>query len=232
MAWTTALSPVHRTVLACVPAAILLAAPTGAVEYTDGPAVAVREFETASRDDPMGKGLADLIVVDLVNLTQNDDSKYLDCKMAVVEWRRRDEVLKEIELSQRPEFDPATRIENRLIDPRYFVEGKVTTAADSQTTSWSLQVRDARTGQIVAIDKGQTDKPLDVSLEIADRLACSLCRRGRDYTGKLLPYQNCTPALPPDAPVRDDEESPAKDAVNDVKKAVDKVKSLKGLWSR
>jgi hypothetical protein len=230
MARTNPPPPGNRPVLACISVAILLAAPASAVEYTDGPAVAVRRFESASPGDPMGKGLADMIVVDLVNLTQNDDSKYLDCRMAVVEWERRDEVLKEIERSQSPEFDPATRLENRLIDPRYFVEGTVTTSADNQSISWSLQVRDAGTGQIVAIDKGQTDKPLEVSGEIADRLACSLCRKGRGYSGKPLPYQNCTPALPPDAPVKDAAESSATDAVDKARKAIDKVKSLKGLW--
>ncbi|MBS1147927.1 MAG: hypothetical protein H6R08_2103 [Proteobacteria bacterium] len=230
MVRTTPLLPGNRTVLACISVATLLAAPALAVEYTDGPAVAVPGFKSEGPGDPMGKGLAAMIVVDLVNLTQNEDSKYLDCKMAVVEWDRRDEVLKEIELSQRPEFDPATRLENRLIDPRYFVEGTVTTGADNQTTSWSLQVRDARTGQIVALDKGQTDKPLDVSGEIADRLACSLCRKGRGYSGKPLPFQNCTPALPPDAPVKDAAEPSPADAVDKARKAIDKVKSLKGLW--
>jgi len=207
-------------------------APAHADEYSAGPAVAVRYFEYSGTDDLAiyRKGLADLIVTDLVSLTGGPDSVFGDCKLAVVEWEKRDELQKELDLQKTKYFDPASRVEKHWIDPHYFIEGKLTGTAD--TMEWSLQLRDARTGNIVAVDKGSVPaaQASDVSGGIADRFACSLCRKGRDYTGKPQSFAGCTPALPADAPVKEAAEPSPPDVVNEVKKAVDKVKSLKGLW--
>lgn len=206
--------------------------PAHADEYTAGPAVAVRYFEYSGTDDLAiyRKGLTELIVTDLVQLTSEPNSRFGDCKLAVVEWEKRDLIQKELDFQQSRYVDPSSRVEKHWIDPHYFIEGKLTGTAD--TLEWTLQLRDARSGNVVAIDKGSipASQALDVSGGIADRFACSLCRKGRDYTGKPQPFAGCTPALPADAPLREDEEPSPRDVVNDVKKAVDKVKSLKGLW--
>lgn len=221
------------TISAAVLASLLgVVAPAHADQYTAGPAVAVRYFEYSGTDDlaVYRKGLTDLIVNDLVNLADGPDSRFGDCRLAVVEWEKRDLLQKELDLQKTQYVDPSSRTEKQWIDPHYFIEGKLTGTAD--TMEWTLQLRDARTGSIVAIDKGSVpaSQVLDISGGIADRFACSLCRKGRDYTGKPQPFAGCTPALPADAPVREAEEPSSRDVVNDVKKAVDKVKSLKGLW--
>ena len=103
------------------------------------PAVAVKSFSATGPEMALGSGLADMIEVDLVQAEG-------DCKQTVVEWRRRAEVLRELELSKSPYFDPSTGPQpGHWIQPRIFVTGSVATTADS--ASWQIQLVDAATGR-------------------------------------------------------------------------------------
>lgn len=201
-----------------------------AATWSGGPAVAVRYFDGSGPNSQMGKGLADMLVTDLVALTNNAGAPYKDCNMAVVEWEKRGEVQKELDLQKSPYVDPATRVEKNWIDPQYFVEGNV--ATDANAIAWSLQVRDARTGSIVATDDGMAagDDVLKSSEGIARRLIQKLCRKGKDYSGR--PIAGPAPAAPPPAPSPPPpaakpaaDKSPVEDAVN-------ALKGLKGLFGK
>ena len=180
--------------------------------------MAVRYFQGSGPYAYMGKGLADMVVTDLVS------SAPPECKMAVVEWEKRAEIQKEIDLQQRPEFDPSTRVEKNWIDPQYFVEGSVRSTESSM--SWSLQLRDIKSGRVVAKDDGNVsdNDMIDASEGIARRLIDKLCRQGRDYSGRPLAGSPSPPAAPKPAP-----EKPASDPSNDVMNA---IKGLKGLFGK
>ena len=199
-----------------------------AAPYTAGPAVAVRYFDGSGPNSHMGKGLADMVVTDLVALTNNAGAPYKDCNMAVVEWEKRGEIQKELDLQKSPYVDPATRVEKNWIDPQYFVEGNV--ATDSNAIAWSLQVRDAKTGSIVATDDGMGEDYIKASEGIARRFVEKLCRKGKDYSGR--PIARPAPAAPPPAAAAPQpaarpaaEKSPVEDAVN-------ALKGLKGLFGK
>ena len=97
-----------------------------------GPAEAFKPFSASGPNPQLGKGLSDMICTDMVGIEAA-------CKLVVVEWEKRAELLAEIELSHSPEFDPATQIpRGHLIDPDVFVTGIVsTTEAD---TNWKIQL--------------------------------------------------------------------------------------------
>ena len=202
-----------------------------AVEYTEGPSVAIVPFKGSGPNAYMGRGLADMVVTDLVQLAPPR------CKLAVVEWARRAEVEAEIKLQQRPEFDPSTRVKpGQMIDPRYFVEGSVTT---SQTeTGWSLQLRDSKTNRVVARDAGKAsnDDVLNVSGAIARRLIASLCSTGADYSGRRT--ASPAPPPPPPAPASVQGPPPVPQAppppspTQDVQDAVNTMNKLRGLFGR
>jgi len=202
-----------------------------AVEYTEGPAVAIVPFKGSGPNAYMGKGLAEMVVTDVVQLAPPR------CKLVVVEWARRAEVEAEIKLQQRPEFDPSTRVKpGQLIDPRYFVEGSVTT---SQTeTGWSLQLRDSKTNRVVARDSGKAsnDDVLHVSGAIARRLIASLCSTGADYSGRRT--ASPAPPPPPPAPASVQGPPPVPQAPpppspsQDVQDAVNTMNKLRGLFGR
>jgi len=202
-----------------------------AVEYTEGPAVAIVPFKGSGPNAYMGKGLAEMVVTDVVQLAPPR------CKLVVVEWARRAEVEAEIKLQQRPEFDPSTRVKpGHLIDPRYFVEGSVTT---SQTeTGWSLQLRDSKTNRVVARDSGKAsnDDVLHVSGAIARRLINSLCSTGADYSGRRT--ASPAPPPPPPAPASVQGPPPVPQAPpppspsQDVQDAVNTMNKLRGLFGR
>ena len=135
-----------------------------------GPAVAFKPFSASGPNPQLGKGLSDMICTDMVGIEAA-------CKLVVVEWEKRAELLAEIELSHSPEFDPATQIpRGHLIDPDVFVTGIVsTTEAD---TNWKIQLVTAKTGDVIGRDNGNAKgkKILEVSSDIAKRLAAQICQ--------------------------------------------------------
>jgi TolB-like protein len=212
------------------------AASAHAVEYTEGPAVAIVPFKGSGPEAQMGKGLADMVVTDVVQLAPPA------CKLVVVEWEKRALVEAEIKLQQRPEFDPATRAKpGKLIDPRYFLEGSV--GASSSEVGWSLQLRDSKTNRIVARESGQTkrdalsnDDLLKISERIARRVIASLCSTGADYSGRRT--ASPAPPPPPPAPASVQGPPPVPQAPpppspsQDVQDAVNTMNKLRGLFGR
>jgi hypothetical protein len=135
-------------------------AETGA--RVDGnPVLAVKEFTTRPSGIE-GRALAGMLQTDLW-IAGNP------C-VVLVEWMRRADVLAEIRLQQSKLVDPSTRVTPNLTRPDIFVEGSVSTTASS--ISWSVRMREIRTGRIVARDSGRVPwaRYLDVSGEIAKRL--------------------------------------------------------------
>lgn len=200
--------------------ALVLSPLAHAVEWTAGPAVAIVPFKGSGPHAHMGKGLADMVITDTVALAPPD------CQLVVVEWEKRALVQAEIERQQGPEFDPASRVQpGRMIDPRFFVEGSVGT--NEAGITWSLQVRDSKTGRIVSKDDGSAEGDAiltSASDGIARRLIQKLCRQGKDYSGRPLAGSPSPPAAPKPAP-----EKPASDPSNDVMNA---IKGLKGLFGK
>ncbi len=178
-----------RTALCLV--ACLATAPAMAAEYKDGPAVAVKYFEGSGPHDYLGKGLAELVMVDLAELA-NNSPEFADCHMAITEWMRRDEILKEIEFSQSKYVDPATRMDtSQLIDPNIFVDGSVSTTEDS--VSWTIDVRSAESNTILRTDTGTV--PANEAIYVSE----SIARRIADY---LCGLQQPKPAQQPEPPTR------------------------------
>lgn len=155
-----------------------------------GPVVAVKHFKGKGSEPQMGRGLSTMVQTELVN-----SEELKRCNGNVVEWERRQEIIDEIKLQQKPEFDPNYRVnEGRLLDPNIFVEGSVTTTGT--TMRWSIQLVDAVTGQPIGRHEGSvaTNKAFEVPHEIAKSLAKQVCRRypahsspaetrqGMDYT--------------------------------------------------
>jgi hypothetical protein len=123
--------------------------------------VAVKEFSTSPRAVE-GGGLASMVQTDLHRAGGS-------C-IVVADWMRRGDILAEIRLQQRRDFDPSTRVTPHLLRPDVFVEGSVSPTVSS--ISWNIRMRNARTGRIVARDSGTVPRAryLDVSLDIARRL--------------------------------------------------------------
>lgn len=125
------------------------------------PVLAVKEFTTRPSGTE-GRALAGMLQTDLW-IAGNP------C-VVLVEWMRRADILAEIRLQQSKFVDPSTRVTPNLTQPDIFVEGSVSTTASS--VSWSVRMREIRTGRIVARDSARVPwaRYLDVSGEIAKRL--------------------------------------------------------------
>lgn len=180
-----------------------------AVEYTEGPAVAVDYFKGSGPDAHMGRGLASSVATDMVGAIPPE------CKMIMIEWQRRADIEKEQALQKSRHVDPKSRVGDKRIDPRYFVEGNVDTTATE--LSWSLQVRDSKTGQIVTRDSGtvKTENWTEASEGISKRIVNKFCRKGREYSSEPSRAKSVTDILP-----------------NPVKEIKNMFDSIKGIWGR
>ena len=140
--------------------------------------IGVHYFSASGSVEIYGKGLSQMLVSDLVQQV-NDGGKFAKCGAVVVELERRAEVIKEIELSNSPMFDPATRLRrDLLLDVTYEVTGTVRPeGADGM--SWSIEMKEKATGKVVARDDKTiklNDLDTDVSGAIAERLLGQICR--------------------------------------------------------
>jgi hypothetical protein len=85
-----------------------------------GEAFGIEKFSVIGGGDlaVLGNGMADMLTTDLMSKPK--------CEFTLVEWRRRDELLAEIKLSQSEYVDPSTRIEpGHVIDPEILIRGRV-----------------------------------------------------------------------------------------------------------
>lgn len=114
-----------------------------------GVAYAFKEFDVTSSDGELGmlrRGMPEMLTTDV--LASNA------CPFTIVDWMRRDEIIKEIELEQTQYFDPATRVEpGHLIDPEVFIRGRIEDRPGSPprhaTIVW---LEDAKTGARISND--------------------------------------------------------------------------------
>jgi hypothetical protein len=135
-----------------------------------GVAVAVKYFTATGPHTQLGKGLADMLITDLVNTKGA-------CNVTVVEWEKRALVEAEIELQYTADFDPGSRVKRgSLINPDAFVTGSVATS--EKINSWTLELVEAKTGSVIGGDKGSAKdvEILKVTTDIAQRLIDQLCR--------------------------------------------------------
>jgi hypothetical protein len=134
------------------------------------PAVAIRRFTATGPFPALGPGLSQMLHT---GLSQGGP----ECAVRLVEWERRADIQRELDLQKSPLLDPASRVQKRWIDPQVFVEGSVQTRADGGGT-WSIRLRDASTGQVLGGDEGSVTAARDwftVDAAIADRLLAQLC---------------------------------------------------------
>jgi hypothetical protein len=86
-----------------------------------GEAFAFEKFSVVGGDSDfaaLGDGVVDMLTTDLMGKPK--------CEFSLVEWRKRDALLKEIALSQTEHVDPAAKIEaGHVIDPEIFIRGRV-----------------------------------------------------------------------------------------------------------
>jgi hypothetical protein len=110
------------------------------------PVIAVKALDTtAPTPGYVGKGMADLLITDLVSGSEQ-------CTPRVREYERIADVEAEIAFSNSKYGDPATRIpRGQLLTIDLFVEGSIANGADG-SRSWTLRLRDASTGKTVGGD--------------------------------------------------------------------------------
>lgn len=138
------------------------------------PPFGVQQFTASGPNAVLGRGLAEMLVTAFTGATSGD------CGAQQVEVMRRGDILRELALSNSGLVDPSSRIPSgHLIDPAYYVEGHVDTTAT--TTSWSLQIVDAHTGNAIGGDSGTANgaEIFDAPNGIAQRLLDQIC--GGDY---------------------------------------------------
>jgi hypothetical protein len=187
-------------------------------------AVAVRPFTGIGPYSQLGKGLTNMLISDLFPLLE-------ECGVKIVEWEHRADVIKEIELSQNPAFDPAHRLRKGLmIEPTVFADGVVTTT--DTTVSWTIDLRDAETGRRIGGHKGSVpaDEWLESEKKIAQSLARQLCRQGLDFSSPPVASQQPPPtdaSAPAPAPA-----SKGPDVHKQVDDVVNTLRNLKGLFGR
>jgi hypothetical protein len=123
----------------------------------------------------MGRGLSDMLMTDLFEALQDPGVK--DCNLVEVEVQKRDEILKELALQRRPEFDPASRVIPNFIAQRFRIDGAATTTETAIRIEYKLT--DTKTGQVmgqhvVEFEPEQRD-PIEVSREAARKLVDRIC---------------------------------------------------------
>ena len=134
----------------------------------------VRAFTATGPNTQLGRGLAEMLVSELANTSSGD------CEPEQVEVIRRGDVLRELALANSGQVAPGSRIPaGNLVDAAYYIQGTVDTTAT--TTSWSLEIVDATTGNAIGGDSGTANGAdiFNAPGGIAQRLVDQLC--GSDY---------------------------------------------------
>jgi Curli production assembly/transport component CsgG len=165
----------------------LLLAPAARAGYQIG----VRYFSASGAVEMYGKGLSQMLVTDLVQQA-GDGGKFAKCGAVIVELERRGDILKELELSKSPLIDPTTRLrQDRLLDATYVIEGSVQPTG-SDGMSWSIQMREVATGNVVARDDKTiklNDLDAPISGAIAERLLGQICNKSYKISGNAGPMK-------------------------------------------
>jgi hypothetical protein len=139
---------------------------------TQSAAVGVRPF--TGSDPDLGRGLANMVIGELANARSGD------CTATVVEVEHRADVQREIALANSGLVAPNSRVPSgNLIDPAIYVQGTVD--HNGATTTWTLDIVDASTGNRIGGDSGTANGTaiFDAPAGIAQRLLDQIC--GGDY---------------------------------------------------
>jgi hypothetical protein len=114
-----------------------------------------------------GPGFGDLLIADMLSLREREP-RFRACDMALLEWRRRGEALKELALQQTGAVDPnSITIREVPPEPTALIEGSLNAAGD--TISWAVEMRDRASGEEMALSEGSV--PADKVWEISERVA-------------------------------------------------------------
>jgi len=130
-----------------------------------------------------GKGFGDLLITDILEM-RDTDPRFKGCDMALLEWRRRADVLAEHELQNSGFIDPASRtVKGPLLDPTLMIEGTVTDLGGS--VGWSVTMYDRATGKVLATSEGSVpnDRIFDSSLKVAEDMLKVACPKGFTASG-------------------------------------------------
>ncbi|HNT44576.1 MAG TPA: hypothetical protein PKN85_08945 [Syntrophorhabdaceae bacterium] len=185
-----------------------------------GPVVAVKDFQGSGPSSQLGSGLSSMVETELAN-----SEGLKKCGGSVVEWKRRKDVVDEIERQQGPGFDPKSRAKKgKLLEPTVFVVGDVITS--DTDVRWSIKLVDPATGRTIGRHDGSVpadkDSVFEAPREIAENLGEQICRQGMEYTS---PAGRSGNAGTSDSPAGDP--SGVLDKVNGV---VDSIKGFKKLF--
>lgn len=130
-----------------------------------------------------GPGFGDLLVTDMIRLRQSDP-RFEDCDMAILEWRRRDDVVRERDLQSSGLVDPATASDSGpLPEPQALIEGTLT--QNGRAVDWSITMRDRASGSVLATSTGSVpeEELLDQSERVAADMLEAACPPGWEASG-------------------------------------------------
>lgn len=125
--------------------------------------------------EAIGPGIGDLMLVDLMDLVEKDP-RFQGCDIAFLEWRRRADVLKEIELQNSGLVDQNSVAARDIPpEPTSLIEGSVT--LDGSMVTWSFAMTDRATGTKLATSTGTLpdDQIWDISRKVAADMLTSAC---------------------------------------------------------
>lgn len=130
-----------------------------------------------------GTGLSELIDYEVVNMLA-DGGTFAWCAGKVVEYRRRDDALKELAFQQTPYVDKATASKTTgVLAPDYIIGGSISHSAGK--SNWTIEVRSNRGGVLVDSFTGFADDDAiwDEAPRIAEHLLDKLCPGPWTVTG-------------------------------------------------
>ena len=135
----------------------------------DHPAIAVHSFDAGNAEQYLGKGIADMLITDLLN----EIAAKKGCKAILVERMRIGDVLDELERSKGPMFDPGTRPQDgKIIRDNAKVTG--TLAHTGGVIYASTSYTDLKTGKVTTFADSASDSDPNAFFEMEQRLAKKL----------------------------------------------------------
>lgn len=171
---------------AAVAGAIILAAmPLAAQDNPNTLMVGIGKTSGSGSEDMshFGRGFGDLLVTDLLDLL-NDDQRFANCDMKIMEWRRRADLVAEYKLQHSRFADPAAVTMHVMPpEPKVLIEGTMTDADGS--VRWSMTMRERATGKVLGTSKGSVpmDQIFESSTLAARDLLEAACPRGWNISG-------------------------------------------------
>ncbi len=173
----------HRAALVRSLSFGMLLAAGAAAAQDQGLAVAVRSFSGSgsAEIEAFARGYVALLSSDMTNVSG-------PCPLRVVEWERRADARREIQLGQSRHAQKGTFAQpGHATQPDVFVDG--TLVERGQRMAWNVKVTDAVSGRVVAEERGSVPvgQTVDSSETVARNLANKLCqvKAGWRLSGRL-----------------------------------------------